>query len=240
MPTDSSAFQGLSKARVRWRLIVSYKTAGIGAEGKTNVNIPVPPKTVDLKITSAVGGVAQAVLTGEGKPNAAIETTIGGVPAQGTVGADGKFSLTASNVPKGNYKDIIVKYTDENNGKSATWKDQITVTEPVSATDVTITKVTPEVGKVTIIGTAKASERVVASMVTPDNKTVTRGIAVDANGSYTIEFDGLVSGTYKTLVVQYVNRGLSASRPPIRATSPCPRPAWKSPTWRSTRSTRIP
>lgn len=189
-------------------VVVSYKTAGIGAEGNARVNIPVPPKTVDLKITSAVGGVAQAVLTGEGKPNAAIETTIGGVPAQGTVGADGKFSLTASNVPKGNYKDIIVKYTDENNGKSATWKDQITVTEPVSATDVTITKVTPEVGKVTIIGTAKAGERVVASMVTPDNKTVTRGIAVDANGSYTIEFDGLVSGTYKTLVVQYVNEGV--------------------------------
>lgn len=189
------------------QVVVAYKDEpSITAE--TTVSIPKPPEKVDLKITSAVGGVAQAVLTGEGKPNAAIETTIGGVPAQGTVGADGKFSLTASNVPKGNYKDIIVKYTDENNGKSATWKDQITVTEPVSATDVTITKVTPEVGKVTIIGTAKAGERVVASMVTPDNKTVTRGIAVDANGSYTIEFDGLVSGTYKTLVVQYVNEGV--------------------------------
>ncbi|WP_346026859.1 peptidoglycan-binding protein [Beduinella massiliensis] len=188
-------------------VVVAYKdNPSITAE--TTVSISKPPEKVDLKITSAVGGVAQAVLTGEGKPNAAIETTIGGVPAKGTVGADGKFSLTASNVPKGNYKDITVKYTDENNGKSATWKDQITVTEPVSATDVTITKVTPEVGKVTIIGTAKAGERVVASMVTPDNKTVTRGIAVDANGSYTIEFDGLVSGTYKTLVVQYVNEGV--------------------------------
>lgn len=189
-------------------VIVSYKTAGIGAEGKTTVNVPIPPKTVDIKVTSAVGGVSQVVFAGTAKANAEVEATVGGVTGKATVGADGSYTLTVNNVPKGDYKDIAVKYTDGNNGNSATWKDKITVTEPVSATDVTITKMTPEVGKVTIIGTAKAGERVVASMVTPENKTVTRGIAVDANGSYTIVFDGLVSGTYKTLVVQYVNEGV--------------------------------
>ncbi len=189
-------------------VIVSYKTAGIGAEGRTIVNVPVPPKTVDIKVTSAVGGVSQVVLTGTAKANAEVEATVGGVTGKATVGADGSYTLTVNNVPKGDYKDIAVKYTDGNNGNSATWNGTITVTEPVSATDVTITKMTPEVGKVTIIGTAKAGERVVASMVTPENKTVTRGIAVDANGSYTIVFDGLVSGTYKTLVVQYVNEGV--------------------------------
>lgn len=188
-------------------VVVAYKDDP-STTATAKVSIPKPPEKVDIKITSAVGGVSQVVLTGTAKANAEIEATVGGVTGKATVGADGSYTLTVNNVPKGDYKDIAVKYTDGNNGNSATWKDKITVTEPVSATDVTITKVTPEVGKVTIIGTAKAGERVVASMVTPENKTVTRGIAVDANGSYTIVFDELVSGTYKTLVVQYVNEGV--------------------------------
>ena len=190
------------------QVVVSYVNAGIGSNATDTVDIPAPPKTVDINILTATGGVKQIVLAGTGKPGAIVEATVGGVTAQATVDANGGFSLTLSGVPKGDYKDIVVKYTDANNGNAKTWNGAVTVTEPVVATDISITTVKPEVGKVTIIGTAKAGERVVASMVTPENKTVTRGIAADANGSYTIAFDNLVSGTYKTLVIQYVNDGV--------------------------------
>ena len=179
-----------------------------GRTANTTVNIPVPPSTVDVKIQSAVGGVGQVVLTGTAKPTAAVQATVGGATGTATAAANGSFSLTVTNVPAGDYNNIVVQYTDPSNGASATWNAAVTVTAPVTVTDITITTVTPEVGKVTVIGTAKAGERVVASMLTPDNKTVTRGIAVDGNGSYTVVFDGLVSGTYKTLVVQYVSAGV--------------------------------
>ena len=179
-----------------------------GRTASTTVNIPVPPSTVDIKIQSAVGGVGQVVLTGTAKPTAAVQATVGGATGTATAAANGSFSLTVTNVPAGDYNNIVVQYTDPSNGASATWNAAVTVTAPVTVTDITITTVTPEVGKVTVIGTAKAGERVVASMLTPDNKTVTRGIAVDENGSYTVVFDGLVSGTYKTLVVQYVSAGV--------------------------------
>ena len=179
-----------------------------GRTASTTVNIPVPPSTVDIQIQSAVGGVGQVVLTGTAKPTAAVQATVGGATGTATAAANGSFSLTVTNVPAGDYNNIVVQYTDPSNGASATWNAAVTVTAPVTVTDITITTVTPEVGKVTVIGTAKAGERVVASMLTPDNKTVTRGIAVDGNGSYTVVFDGLVSGTYKTLVVQYVSAGV--------------------------------
>ncbi len=179
-----------------------------GRTASTTVNIPVPPTTVDIKLQTATGGVGQVVLTGTAKPTAAVQATVGGATGTATAAANGSFSLTVTNVPAGDYNNIVVQYTDPSNGASATWNAAVTVTAPVTATDITITTVTPEVGKVTVIGTAKAGERVVASMLTPDNKTVTRGIAVDANGSYTVVFDGLVSGTYKTLVVQYVSAGV--------------------------------
>ena len=179
-----------------------------GRTANTTVNIPVPPSTVDIQLQSAVGGVGQVVLTGTAKPTAAVQATVGGATGTATAAANGSFSLTVTNVPAGDYNNIVVQYTDPSNGASATWNAAVTVTAPVTVTDITITTVTPEVGKVTVIGTAKAGERVVASMLTPDNKTVTRGIAVDANGSYTVVFDGLVSGTYKSLVVQYVSAGV--------------------------------
>ncbi|HIQ70598.1 MAG TPA: peptidoglycan-binding protein [Candidatus Onthenecus intestinigallinarum] len=179
-----------------------------GRTASTTVNIPVPPTTVDIQLQSAVGGVGQVVLTGTAKPTAAVQATVGGATGTATAAANGSFSLTVTNVPAGDYNNIVVQYTDPSNGASATWNAAVTVTAPVTVTDITITTVTPEVGKVTVIGTAKAGERVVASMLTPDNKTVTRGIAVDGNGSYTVVFDGLVSGTYKTLVVQYVSAGV--------------------------------
>ncbi len=179
-----------------------------GRTASTTVNIPVSPTTVDIKLQTATGGVGQVVLTGTAKPTAAVQATVGGATGTATAAANGSFSLTVTNVPAGDYNNIVVQYTDPSNGASATWNAAVTVTAPVTATDITITTVTPEVGKVTVIGTAKAGERVVASMLTPDNKTVTRGIAVDANGSYTVVFDGLVSGTYKTLVVQYVSAGV--------------------------------
>ena len=179
-----------------------------GRTANTTVNIPVPPSTVDIQLQSAVGGVGQVVLTGTAKPTAAVQATVGGATGTATAAANGSFSLTVTNVPAGDYNNIVVQYTDPSNGASATWNAAVTVTAPVTVTDITITTVTPEVGKVTVIGTAKAGERVVASMLTPDNKTVTRGIAVDENGSYTVVFDGLVSGTYKTLVVQYVSAGV--------------------------------
>ena len=179
-----------------------------GRTANTTVNIPVPPSTVDIQLQSAVGGVGQVVLTGTAKPAAAVQATVGGATGTATAAANGSFSLTVTNVPAGDYNNIVVQYTDPSNGASATWNAAVTVTAPVTATDITITTVTPEVGKVTVIGTAKVGERVVASMLTPDNKTVTRGIAVDGNGSYTVVFDGLVSGTYKTLVVQYVSAGV--------------------------------
>ena len=179
-----------------------------GRTANTTVNIPVPPSTVDIQLQSAVGGVGQVVLTGTAKPTAAVQATVGGATGTATAAANGSFSLTVTNVPAGDYNNIVVQYTDPSNGASATWNAAVTVTAPVTVTDITITTVTPEVGKVTVIGTAKAGERVVASMLTPDNKTVTRGIAVDENGSYTVVFDGLVSGTYKSLVVQYVSAGV--------------------------------
>ena len=179
-----------------------------GRTANTTVNIPVPPSTVDVQLQSAVGGVGQVVLTGTAKPAAAVQATVGGATGTATAAANGSFSLTVTNVPAGDYNNIVVQYTDPSNGASATWNAAVTVTAPVTVTDITITTVTPEVGKVTVIGTAKAGERVVASMLTPDNKTVTRGIAVDENGSYTVVFDGLVSGTYKSLVVQYVSAGV--------------------------------
>ena len=179
-----------------------------GRTANTTVNIPVPPSTVDIQLQSAVGGVGQVVLTGTAKPTAAVQATVGGATGTATAAANGSFSLTVTNVPAGDYNNIVVQYTDPSNGASATWNAAVTVTAPVTVTDITITTVTPEVGKVTVIGTAKAGERVVASMLTPDNKTVTRGIAVDGNGSYTVVFDGLVSGTYKSLVVQYVSAGV--------------------------------
>ncbi len=189
------------------KVVVAYLDPSVGDRATTTVDIPVPPKAVDIDILSVKGGVNQIVIEGTGKESAVVEATVGGVTAQQTVKGN-NFSLTLTGVPKGSYKDIVVKYPDGSNGKSKTWTETVTVTDPVTLTDISITTVKPEVGKVTIIGTAKAGERVVASMVTPENKTVTRGIAADANGSYTIAFDNLVSGTYKTLVIQYVNDGV--------------------------------